>query len=104
MKPAQLRNHKTFQRDPEGYYQLRVWKKAATRKMSERLRVKCGCCDKTLDIYHGGDSMEMGGVHASMGEWRRLLLPLLHPAPQNAPLPRNPRSAGRRQAPAEGIR
>lgn len=85
MKPELPRNQKTFQRDPEGYYRLRIWKKAATPRMSERLRVKCGCCDKTLDIYHGGGSIEMGGVHASVAEWRRLLLPLLEPAPATKP-------------------
>ena len=65
------------------------WKLRAVNKVfknpirSPRLRVKCGCCDQTVDIYYdptngdGLNGLEINGVNASIEEWRRLLLPLL---------------------------
>jgi len=38
---------------------------------------KCGCCDEKLEVYYGGDSLEINGVMGSVENWRTLLLPLL---------------------------
>lgn len=70
-------NRKMGQSDARGSWRLRVFHRQGRGKFSPRVRVKCGDCDAALDIYYGADSMELGGVHASLEEWRALLLPLL---------------------------
>ncbi len=52
------------------------------------------------DRYHDTESMEIGGVLASLGEWRRLLLPLLNPSPPVAALPARKRQKIPTGAPA----
>jgi|APTNR8051073442_1049403.scaffolds.fasta_scaffold18695_2 hypothetical protein len=42
-----------------------------------RLQIKGGDCDHSLEIYYGGDSLEIGGVHAGIEEWRSVLLAML---------------------------
>ncbi len=45
---------------------------------SARYLIKCGDCDRELKIYYGNDVfLEIGGVHASKKEWKKILLPLL---------------------------
>lgn len=42
-----------------------------------RLQIKCGDCDHSLEKYYGGDSLEIGGVHAGIEERISLLLAML---------------------------
>ena len=70
---------KRFQRRPDGDFALRVCHRKAVRKMSPRIPVKCGDCDNALEIWHGGGSLEIGGVHGSVANWSEILLPLLSP-------------------------
>lgn len=65
------------QHNSEGGWKLRVSRRQGRGKLSARLRIKCGCCHKKVDIWHGPDALEINGVNASLGEWRRILLPLL---------------------------
>ncbi len=70
-------NKKLVQRDEQGYWKLRIWHRRAHNKKSPRLLVKCGCCDSKFEIYYDDEELEIAGVLASKGEWRRLFGPLL---------------------------
>ena len=70
-------NRKMAQSDGQGGWRLRVWRRKGRGVRSPRLLIKCGDCDAALAIYYGGDSMEIGGVHASLEEWQRIFVPLL---------------------------
>jgi hypothetical protein len=74
-------------------YRLRVWQSAArrlspVRTMSARLRVKCGCCDESVDIVYDEHSIEINGVIAPIEEWRAIFGPLLE---GREPIPSDPR-------------
>jgi hypothetical protein len=45
--------------------------------ISPRYLLRCGCCDKALEIYYGPDDLEINGVYGSIENWREILLPLL---------------------------
>ncbi len=75
---------------PEGGWQIRVFHRKATGKRDPRYLLKCGCCDEQLEIYYGGDSLEINGVMGSAEDWREILLPLLNV--------RRPRAKVRRRA------
>ena len=67
---------------PDGYAGLRVSHRKARAKQSARIRIKCGDCDNAAVIraYEPpAEGLEIGGVHASIGNWREILLPLLSP-------------------------
>lgn len=70
-------NQKICVDDGKGGWRLRIYHSKPTGKKSARLRIKCGCCDERVDIYHDSDSLEINGVHASLAEWKKILLPLL---------------------------
>jgi len=42
-----------------------------------RYLLKCGCCDKKIEIYYDKEGLEINGVNGSIGDWREILLPLL---------------------------
>ena len=50
-----------------------------------RIRVKCGCCEQAVEICHEAtptgnenqDILEINGVHGTIDQWRKVLLPLL---------------------------
>jgi len=80
---------------------LRTSVRKAHGKRTARLLVTCACgCAEKLEIYFGGaegegqpiahPDLEIGGVHAELAEWRRVLMPLIRrtPAP---PRPHRPR-------------
>ena len=56
---------------------LRAWEKPASKRKMARLRIKCGCCDEQLDIYHSHNVLEINGVIGTTENWREILLPLL---------------------------
>ncbi len=55
------------------------------RSISPRIRVKCGCCDQAVEIFHDttltgnihDDTLEINGVNGTVDQWRKVLLPLL---------------------------
>lgn len=61
----------------------RITHRKAHRKKSARFKIKCGCCDKSFEIYYDGlDNskevfLEIADVNAGMEDWRAILLPLL---------------------------
>jgi len=63
MKPR-VTNHK----DPHPHSNL---------SKGSRLRIECGDCDSTLDIYYDedqeDDDLEINGVYATRAEWREIL-------------------------------
>jgi hypothetical protein len=75
-------NHRMAQIRPDGMAALRVWSIPATKRKSPRLRIKCGCCDQQVVIYHDaeGEHLEINGVIGSVENWREVLLPLLAPS------------------------
>jgi hypothetical protein len=79
MKPLPAPKRLTFQKRADGYNELRVWSLPASKRKSPRLRIKCGCCDEQVVIYHDrdGKDLEINGVIGSVENWREILLPLL---------------------------
>ena len=62
---------------PDGYPQIRVYRKKGPGKKMPRYLLKCGCCDEKLEIYYDAEGLEINGVNGSMEDWREILLPLL---------------------------
>lgn len=64
---------------------LRVTHRKGNKKKAPSIRAKCPCCAEAVVIFHESrptgnpqmDSMEINGVHASVAQWRELLLPIL---------------------------
>ena len=46
-------------------------------KLDPRYLIKCGCCNKKVEIYYGGGTLEINGVLGSAEDWGEILLPLL---------------------------
>lgn len=62
---------------PDGYFEIRSFHRDAKGKRDPRFLLRCGCCDGKLEVYYGGDSLEINGVIGSVENWRELLVPLL---------------------------
>jgi hypothetical protein len=66
---------------PEGYCAIRVSHRAERKSgqghVSPRYLLRCGCCDRAVQIYYDTDALEINGVHGSIENWREILLPLL---------------------------
>lgn len=60
-----------------GQPEIRVYHKRGKGKRMPRYLLKCGCCEKKLEIYYADDGLEIGGVNGSIADWRDILLPLL---------------------------
>jgi hypothetical protein len=73
-----LNNKKTGVSEERGGFLPRVYHKASKGKYDPRYLIKCGCCDKSVEIYYGDDSLEINGVMASVESWKKILLPLLN--------------------------
>jgi hypothetical protein len=39
--------------------------------------LRCGCCDKKLEIFYSDDGLEIGGINGALEDWREILLPVL---------------------------
>jgi len=74
----------------DGYAALRVSRRKGRHKQSARLRIKCGDCNKALDIFYDEEALEIGGVHGSVKNWREILFPLLAPKTRTARLQLKP--------------
>jgi hypothetical protein len=61
----------------DGYFDIRVFHRRRKGRKDPRFLLKCGCCEGKLEVYYGGDSLEINGVMGSVQNWRELLLPLL---------------------------
>ena len=73
------RSNKMGQKRREGTWQLRIFHRKRVGKRDPRYLIKCGCCDEQVEIYYGGDTLEINGVMGSAEDWREILLPLLGP-------------------------
>lgn len=66
---------------PTGYALIRVWHRKGYRKgravVLPRYLLKCGCCDKSVEVFYDNESLEINGVQGSIQNWRKILLPLL---------------------------
>jgi hypothetical protein len=67
--------------EPEGTWAIRVSHRAQRKLrqgyISPRYLLRCGCCDRSLEIYYDADGLEINGVNGSIENWREILLPLL---------------------------
>jgi hypothetical protein len=100
MKTPTEFNHRIGQLRSDGYIALRVWTIPATQKKSPRLRIKCGCCDEQLVIYHDeeGEDLEINGVFGSLENWREVLLPLLERKPSATKRPKKKAAARKKRS------
>lgn len=66
--------HKKFQMRKEGEYNIRLWFTPFNKKTKKcaYLRLKCGCCDKGVQIYISPDAMEINGVNGSFKQWKEI--------------------------------
>ena len=60
-----------------GQPQIRVYHKKKKGKKCPRYLLKCGCCDRKVEIHYAEDGLEIGGVNGAIEDWREILLPLL---------------------------
>jgi hypothetical protein len=67
--------------EPEGICAIRVSHRAERKRgkvpVSPRYLLRCGCCDRSVEIYYDPDGLEINGVNGSIENWREILLPLL---------------------------
>lgn len=65
--------------DEDGSPKLRIWHKKKQGKNSARFLVKCGDCENKLEIFYDTQDpfLEIGGIHASIDQWQRILCQLL---------------------------
>lgn len=68
---------KTAQNRSDDHFDIRIWHRKKCNKKSPRYLLKCGCCDKKLEIFYDDESLEIDGVNGSIKNWREILLPLL---------------------------
>jgi len=62
----------------DGIPKLRIFHRKQKGKKSARYLIKCGDCDKKIEIYYGNDNLlEINGVISSKKEWKKILIPLL---------------------------
>lgn len=66
---------------PEGDSAIRVSHSAERKRgegqISPRYLLRCGCCDRAVQVYYDNESLEINGVNGSIENWREILLPLL---------------------------
>lgn len=60
-----------------GQPQIRVYHKKGIGKRMPRYLLKCGCCDKKVEVCYDDGGLEINGVNGSIDDWREILLPLL---------------------------
>jgi hypothetical protein len=67
--------------EPEGISAIRVTHRAQRKRgkvhVSPRYLLRCGCCDRSVEIYYDPEDLEINGVYGSLENWREILLPLL---------------------------
>jgi hypothetical protein len=76
------RNNKMHNPSRFGISQIRMWqtKERKLKKggvVSPSVLLKCGCCDKKVQIFYGGGTIEINGVIGSVDDWSEILLPML---------------------------
>lgn len=68
-------NRKLYQYNGSGSTALRIWR-SGPEKSGVKLTVKCGDCQNKIEIFFGtaqsDDLVEIGGVVASIKEWRKI--------------------------------
>ena len=69
----------------DGHVGIRIYHKKKQGKQSARYLLKCGCCDKSLEIFYGDedDTIEINGVVGSKKNWLEILSPILEDAKSN---------------------
>jgi hypothetical protein len=55
---------------PDGYFAIRSFYRSKEGKREQRFLFKCSCGNGELEVYYGGDSLEINGVMGSVENWR----------------------------------
>jgi hypothetical protein len=76
----------------------RVYLSRVDRSGTARMFVKCGCCDQSVEIWHGDGTLEINGVIASPAEWKKILFPPTFDTREEPGMRRQ--NAARRRTPA----
>ena len=67
--------------EPDGTCAIRISHRAQRQlcqgHISPRYLLRCGCCNRAVEIYYDPDELEINGVNGSIENWREILLPLL---------------------------
>ncbi|MEI7615960.1 MAG: hypothetical protein WCJ54_04530 [Actinomycetota bacterium] len=71
------RKNKFYNTERFNQPEIRIYHKIGSCKKMPRYLLKCGCCDKKLEIYYDDEGLEINGVNGSIEDWREILLPLL---------------------------
>ena len=60
-----------------GQPQIRLRHRKGVGLKSPSYVLRCGCCDKKLEIFYSDDGLEIGGINGALEDWREILLPVL---------------------------
>jgi hypothetical protein len=60
-----------------GQPQIRLRHRKGIGVKSPSFVLRCGCCDKKLEIFYSDDGLEIGGINGALEDWREILLPML---------------------------
>jgi polyferredoxin len=67
--------------EPDGTCAIRMSHRAQRQlcqgHISPRYLLRCGCCNRSVEIYYDPEGLEINGVNGSVENWREILLPLL---------------------------
>ena len=69
--------NKIYDTSKYGQPRIRIYHKKGTLTKAPRYLLKCGCCEKKLEIYYSEEDLEINGVNGTIENWRDILLPLL---------------------------
>ena len=74
---SHIKNRKIAQSREEGGFALRIFHRKSQKKKMPRYLIKCGCCNKSIEIYYDETSLEINGVMGSIQNWKEIFEPLL---------------------------
>src|SRR5262249_21349207 len=71
-------NRKLARTRLDGYFDIRVFHWSRNAKKDPRFLFGCGCCEGKLEVYYGGDGLEINGVMGSGKNWRGNVVAVLN--------------------------
>jgi hypothetical protein len=60
-----------------GQPQIRLRHRKGVGRKSPSYVLRCGCCERKLEIFYSEDGLEIGGINGALEDWREILLPVL---------------------------
>ncbi|MGA2542159.1 MAG: hypothetical protein ABSG78_11450 [Verrucomicrobiota bacterium] len=71
------RTNRLYDTERFGQPQIRLRHRKGVGLKSPSYVLRCGCCDKKLEIFYSDDGLEIGGINGALEDWREILLPVL---------------------------